>query len=332
MSANSQQVWMLLKSRRRMEMRKDGTFPTFKEPTTEMGWPAAIQASYAKLLVDTMQGLNRAFFPEVKRQLPGWIDEAARAHRVDGEIRLDGFFMDMSVLKDKLTNMVKTWFGEKTSLTVAVFGVGNKTNRFNLGRVQGNIESVVKASFYPNEPWVTGTIKEWSETNLDLVKSLTGEYIVKMNETVQSAVVSGKTYQAVMDDLLRMGQGLTVARAKLIAVDQLGKLYGALTMARYQEAGLDLYEWRTSQDERVRGKPGGKYPNARPSHWAIHGMVCKWSNGSVWRQPGSKVWSPRPGSVPLGIPGFPIRCRCHAKPIWAELVSAVDAELRNEAA
>lgn len=314
-------------------MRRDGSFPVFREPRSDLGWPAAIQASYAKLLVDQMQLLNRAFFPEVKRNLQGWIDEAARKHRTDGDdIRLDGFFLDLSTLKDKLQGLVKSWWGTNSNLTVAIFGMGKKTDTFNKRKTKALIEEVVRATYYPNEPWVNDTVKEWADTNLDLVKSLSGEYIVKMNETVQAAVTSGSTYQQVMDDLLKMGQGLTVSRAKLIAVDQLGKLHGALTKARFQEAGLETYEWRTSQDERVRGKPGGRYPNARPSHWAIHGMECTWKDGSVYRVQGSKTWLPRPGSFPLGIPGFPIRCRCHAKPLWAALVSSVDAELRAEAA
>lgn len=298
-----------------------------------MGWPAAIQASYARLLVDHMQGLNRAFFPTIKRDLPGWIDENARAHRQDeDDIRLDGFFMDLSNLKDALTNMLKPLFGEKSSLTTAVFGIGKKTDTFNKRKFQASIEAVTRATFYPQEPWVNDTVKAWAETNLDLVKSLSAEYIVKMSETVQSAVTSGKTYESVMDDLLRMGQGLTVARAKLIAVDQLGKLHGALTKARYQEAGLDLYEWRTSQDERVRGNPKGKYPGSIPSHWLMQGMVCKWTDGGVYRFAKEKAWRARTGDMPWGMPGFPIRCRCHAKPIWAELVAEVDRELFAEAA
>lgn len=331
MPSNAYQVRMQLKMRRMAEMHPDGTFPAFVEPKTEMGFPAAIQASYSKTLVDAMQPLNRAFFPFVKLRLNSWISETAGNHRQDSEnIRLDGFFLDLSTIKETLMAMLDGMFGPQSSLTAAIFGTARKANKFNKNRAQKMIENTIRGSYYPHEPWVDEAIQAWATANLDLVKSLSQEYIVKMNETVQSAVTQGKTYQEVTDDLLKMGQNLTVSRARLIAVDQLGKLHGHLTKGRYQDAGLDLYEWRCSQDERVRGNPRGRYPSALPSHWKAHGMVCQWSNDSTYRPTGTRTFVPRPSDVPSAIPGYPIRCRCHAKPLWADLVGSVDDEIRSE--
>lgn len=330
---NEQQVRGLLLAYRRGQLRRDGTLPALNIPILELNWPAAIQASYARACVDHMQKLNKVFFGYVRPRLAGWISEHGARHRSDSsEDRADGYFLDLSILKDTLSGMLDGMFGTEAPLTVAIFGTGKKVNRTHKAQVKNIVEGVVRGSYFPREPWVDNTLNKWGEDNLELVQSLTQEYIVKMNEMVASSVTQGKTYRSIMDDLLNMAQGLSVNRAKLIAVDQIGKLYGALTKARFEEAGLNLYEWRTSQDERVRGAPGGKYPGAIPSHYLAHGMVCRWDRPDVYRPKGSKEWQARGTHLPMGIPGFPIRCRCHAKPIWDELLASVDKEILSMAA
>lgn len=69
-----------------------------------------------------------------------------------------------------------------------------------------------------------------------------------------------------------------ITRARLIARTEV--------IFAHNEASLNEFEsleglvgetikvqWWTAMDERVRGKPGGMYPKARPSHWAWHGKV-----------------------------------------------------------
>lgn len=63
--------------------------------------------------------------------------------------------------------------------------------------------------------------------------------------------------------------------------------------------GIKKYRWRHSRDERVRGNPGGKYPKARPSHWAREGKIYSWND-------------PPPG----GHPGMDYQCRCTAEPVF----------------
>jgi SPP1 gp7 family putative phage head morphogenesis protein len=89
--------------------------------------------------------------------------------------------------------------------------------------------------------------------------------------------------------------GFARSRAKLIARDQTSKFNGSLNRIRQQQAGITEYRWSTSHDERVRGNPDGKYPNARPSHWAREDKVFAWD---------------KPPSD--GHPGEPINCRCVA--------------------
>lgn len=87
------------------------------------------------------------------------------------------------------------------------------------------------------------------------------------------------------------------SRADLIARDQTATLTSQLTRVRARQAGSETYTWSTSRDERVRGNPQGRYPRAKPSHWAREGKTFRWD------QPPSD-----------GHPGEPINCRCVALP------------------
>jgi SPP1 gp7 family putative phage head morphogenesis protein len=77
-------------------------------------------------------------------------------------------------------------------------------------------------------------------------------------------------------------------RAKLIARDQTAKLNSDLNRFRQDQAGVDKYVWRTSQDERVRAR-----------HRGLEGKVYEWGE---------------PTGAEDGLPpGQPIQCRCVAQ-------------------
>jgi SPP1 gp7 family putative phage head morphogenesis protein len=83
------------------------------------------------------------------------------------------------------------------------------------------------------------------------------------------------------------------SRAKLIARDQVGKLFGAIQEARQVGLGIDRYTWRTSNDNRVRD-----------THEKREGESYSWND------PPGDLSDPGDG----GHPGFPINCRCWAEP------------------
>jgi hypothetical protein len=89
-----------------------------------------------------------------------------------------------------------------------------------------------------------------------------------------------------------------------------------ITEARMQEAGLDMYIWSTSGDERVR-----------ESHRLLDGLLCRWDKDSVYSADGGKTWKKRPAGSYIGIPGSDFSCRCVALAYWNELVGEVDSEL-----
>lgn len=80
-----------------------------------------------------------------------------------------------------------------------------------------------------------------------------------------------KSFDDIVDKMKQTG----VRESKFFARDQFSKFNKALTIASYEEADVSYVRWMTVKDFRVRGRPGGAYPNAKPSHWALHGKVFR---------------------------------------------------------
>lgn len=143
------------------------------------------------------------------------------------------------------------------------------------------------------------------DENVGLIRSIPTAKQV----TFKNALVSGITQdmpRAQIEEIImkHIGRnGNTKERARLIAVDQVGKLNAALNEYRQKQLGGKRYRWRNSGDTRVAGNPSGKYPHAKPSHWHREGKVYFWSK-------------PPEG----GHPGQRPRCRCTAEMIVEDIL------------
>lgn len=124
----------------------------------------------------------------------------------------------------------------------------------------------------------------------------------------------------------------TQSRSDLIARDQLSKLNGQVTKRRQQEIGLTIYKWNTALDERVRGRPGGLYPNARPSHWVLEGKFCSWGDSTIYadtlEEAIQEKWKKRSsiGAVEEH-PQIPINCRCSGEAVFTDILNEVNGEV-----
>lgn len=163
-----------------------------------------------------------------------------------------------------------------------------------------------------SEPWLVDLLGKATQDNVGLIQSIPEQYLSDIEAQVLERSRAGVRVEALALELENdyMAQAAawvksTENRAKLIAVDQVGKLYGELDRIRQTELGVERYRWRTSKDERVRGNPSGKYPHSRPSHHDREGVVFSWAE-------------PPSESSDDGHPGQPIRCRCYAEPVLSE--------------
>jgi len=133
--------------------------------------------------------------------------------------------------------------------------------------------------------------------NVGLVRGLSQDVAKRLSAKLLDALTRGLNNREI-EKIITAEFGMARRRAKLIARDQAASFNGDLNRIRQTAMGVTEYVWSTSLDERVRGNPEGKYPNARPSHWDREGKTLKWSS---------------PPSD--GHPGQPINCRCTARAV-----------------
>jgi len=168
---------------------------------------------------------------------------------------------------------------------------------FNKKEFGRQIFSVVGVNPLTTEKYLDPKVKSFIAENIALIKNIPAESKRKLEGKIRRGIESGESLveitATVKDEI-----AIVDNRAKLIARDQTNKFLGSLTALRQTELGIEQYVWMTSNDERVRGRPGGKYPDARPSHWSRQGKKFSWD---------------KPPSG--GHPGFAIQCRCVAVPV-----------------
>ena len=202
---------------------------------------------------------------------------------------------------------------DTTGLSKKVKEVGAMVSDLNLKGFTAQLTAIAGTKFYPpGEPWVSGAVDDWSSANFELVRSLSSEYIGKLNVIVRDAVEKGLDVSEFRAKIATLADNMTGWRVQLLARDQVGKLNGALSKRRQTDAGVGEYEWETAGDERVRGR---KHP-ATPSHWAMQGKICRWDDSSVVKEGDS--WVPRSADMPDTTPGQDILCRCVGIPRFTE--------------
>lgn len=181
--------------------------------------------------------------------------------------------------------------------------VSNEVNKFNHKDFNKVVKAVIGVDIFKEEPWLKAELNNFSEEASSYITKMSQDNLTEIARLTRTGVAQGLS-SSVIKKQIKKQFDLTETRAKLIARDQVGKLNGALTKKRQEAIGVKEYKWRTSQDERVVGTPGGLYPtgNAKHgNHFSREGKIYKWS------EPPSD-----------GNPGFPIRCRCYGEMVLPE--------------
>lgn len=141
------------------------------------------------------------------------------------------------------------------------------------------------------EPGLAGRIEQFTSENVALIKSLPQKYFDDIEKLLTRGVADGRRAEDLAREMTERF-GVAESQAKLIARDQVGKLFGDLQMVRQQALGIEKYDWQTSGDERVREEHAQR-------------------NGRRFR------WDDPPED---GHPGEAINCRCSALPVFDEIL------------
>lgn len=202
--------------------------------------------------------------------------------------------------------------------------------RYKEEEIAEYMKTLTGKPFYATTEWWEGTKRGWIDVlNRSMSKNI-NDYVSGLREAVFEAVRANKSFEDVLAIVRKMGTSLSARRAVFLARDMTGKLNGEIEKQLQQSIGIDGYFWQTRQDERVRGRPGGVYASAVPSHWAMESKVCKWTDVSIVSYDLGKTWVPRSSVMPYKHPGEDWLCRCSGAPFSLSLLREIDEELQGE--
>lgn len=171
---------------------------------------------------------------------------------------------------------------------------GNTQNQQEVSKNLKNQTGIDLSAYLGNSPRIAEKVNAMTTANVQLIKSISSQYLDKVQNAVTQAVVNGKSNKDLVQQIKDIGK-TTEKRAIFIARDQSSKLNAALTQARHEDMGITKYTWSTSGDERVR-----------ESHAEKDGQVFEYANPPA----------------DTGHPGHDFNCRCVAIPYLVDVVKA----------
>lgn len=253
-----------------------------KMPPTK--FPDAASVQYARRLrkiVKEMHDVTKMLFEKrIKEAIKEYKkDVKTDSYRVDDP--LDVIRKAIKLLKSLTLGVVEDKDTEKLS----------KEFVNDIDRLSGkNVEQQVRVKGIDparSEPWLDSFKETAIEENVSLIKDIQREYAKSVEVIINHGTRTGKSLKDIQTDIQRRLK-ITENRAKLIARDQTGSIFGQMTAKRHKEAGILKFRWSTSSDEKVRDK-----------HRDLDGKEF------TYKKPPSE-----------GLPGEPIQCRCVAIPIF----------------
>ena len=157
----------------------------------------------------------------------------------------------------------------------------------------GKVDKRNKSEFYRRAEKSIGIGREELEATegltfqINAYKAETQQWVKKMRDDTLQQWTSNTLRQMAegkgLPEILKQFDGMVEQRrghAKMVARTQISTFNSLTSKIRAQNLGIKRAKWVTSRDERVRGNPGGKYPNARPSHYALDGVEFDLSKGA----------------------------------------------------
>lgn len=142
--------------------------------------------------------------------------------------------------------------------------------------------------------------------NASLIVGMTQEYIKKAQIIVTNGVNNGLLPSAIEKQLSENLPFVGKKRAKVIARDQYAKINGQVNKKRNEQLGIKLFKYVTAKDDRVSGKPSGKYPNAKIKCFVIANTDIGYGKGIYTWDKGASF----NGEKNLFPGNAHIQCRC----------------------
>jgi SPP1 gp7 family putative phage head morphogenesis protein len=181
------------------------------------------------------------------------------------------------------------------------------TSAFQRQQLLQQLRAAVGVDVPLREGQLGAQLETWTARNVSLIKTVPQRYFAQVEAKVLDGVEQGRRWEEIARDLEER-YSVAESTAKLIARDQVGKLYGGLNRFRQTELGIDRFGWETMNDNRVRD-----------THQHLQGRLYDWDD------------PPNPDTgEPAGddgvIPGEEINCRCYARPDLTSVLQSLSSE------
>ena len=191
----------------------------------------------------------------------------------------------------------------------------NKLNSANKQRFLKSVNSGlgIDIETMVSEKGLNDIVALQRQKNEVLIKSIPEEFFKGIEIEIQNGISNGLRPEQIQKNIsgikgISSNFGKLENRIKMIARQETSVINSQLTKARYESAGVDIYEWSTSEDERVR-----------KSHSVLNGKICKMGDNTVYADSIEDAkkgkWKKRSsiGGVELD-PSIDYNCRCTRLP------------------
>lgn len=245
--------------------------------------PKGLERDYASALLAMVETIEKELAPLLE-ELPN-LSARAIAERADvGEGRRIRDLIDAARAR-----LGDAFSSEAIERLADRFATQTATSQ----RIQMNrqLRAVLGADVLGSDRGIAAVLDSFSSENVALIKDVPVKIVGDLERLTTRAIASATPHATLAQEIekvFRTGRN----RARLIARDQVGKLYGQINHARQQNLGVTHFIWRTANDERVRDE-----------HQDREGQRYAYS-------------SPPDGE----LPGQPVNCRCYAEPDLTEIL------------
>jgi SPP1 gp7 family putative phage head morphogenesis protein len=246
-------------------------------------WIDAIEVDYASAIVGVVDGW-RDEFADAARELPRLIalsnarrdaDEPVTARRI------------LAIMREKMEGEVN-----KRNLSAMAKYFGERTNREQRAALSKQLTRALGVEVIPDDRWIPEMVEYFANENAELIGSIPRRLhddVAQLTMRAFTKRMNPETFARELEERFNVAR----SRARLIARDQLGSLYGQLNQTRQSALGITHFFWETRRDSLVR-----------PEHRRRQGQRYAWSEIS-----------------PSEVPGAPIACRCGAIPDLSTLLA-----------
>ncbi|MBM5675599.1 minor capsid protein [Listeria seeligeri] len=242
-------------------------------------YPHNLERAYSKQLINLIEGLAEAVLYEFDANIAKEIEllkERSDSFKTDGIADA----IQKVINKAKALSLGIFNPAEKYSIASKHVRAINSTSKSQIGN-QMRSQSIDPTQ---SEPWLKDFMETSIAENTSYITSVADDYIAKTEQIILRSAKSGQSSLETRNELVKQ-VGMSKEKAKFIARDQTGTVFGQMNEERHKRAGIPGFTWSDSGDNRVR-----------KLHQHYNGQTYPYDDPNA------------------PIPGTDYRCRCVAIP------------------